>query len=124
MGRAVVDLCSGIWAVSTLVCQLRDHLDGPSRTVFGRAVPFASYRGSALIQNLQAEEADSEWIQTQIALATWCCSSECNQVGTKLAAMQFFHGIDEGVELPTSSLLTKRALRGMAKSHVAAGYPA
>ena len=41
LGQAGADLCSGILAASTSTCQLRDHLDGLTRAVFGRGVPFA-----------------------------------------------------------------------------------
>ena len=40
LGKAGADLCSGILAASTSTCQLQDHLDGLTRAVFGRGVPF------------------------------------------------------------------------------------
>ena len=40
LGQAVTDLCSGILAASTSTCQLRNHLNGLTRAVFGRGVPF------------------------------------------------------------------------------------
>ena len=75
---------------------------------------------------LQVEESEAERIQTLTAFTAWCCSSERNQVGTisgKLTAVQFFHRRDAGLELPINSSLIKRALRGMANSHVVAGTP-
>lgn len=75
---------------------------------------------------MQIEESESERIHALIAFAAWCCSSERNQVGTisgKLTAVQFFHRRDAGIELPISSSLIKRALRGMANSHIVAGTP-
>lgn len=42
--RAGADLCSGILATTTSTCQLRDNLDGLTRAIFGRGVPFARYR--------------------------------------------------------------------------------
>lgn len=41
LGQAGADLCSGILAASTSTCQLRDHLDGLTRAVFGHGVLFA-----------------------------------------------------------------------------------
>ena len=52
--------------------------------------------------------------------------SEGNQTGTiagKLSAVLHFHRVNLQVELPTSSPLIKRALKGVARSHVAAGTP-
>ena len=40
LGQAVTDLCSGILAASTSTCQLRNHLNGLTRAVFGRGVTF------------------------------------------------------------------------------------
>ena len=40
LGRAGADLCWDIFAASTSTCQLRDHLDGLTRAVFGRGVTF------------------------------------------------------------------------------------
>lgn len=39
--RAGVDLCFEILAESTVACQLRPHLDGHTRAVFGRGIYFA-----------------------------------------------------------------------------------
>ena len=85
---------------------------------------FRSLRGAP--RYLQVEESESERMQALIAFAAGCWSSERNQVGTiwgKLTAVQFFHRRDAGLELPISSFLTKRALRGMANFHVVAGTP-
>ena len=60
-----------------------------------------------------------------IAFAAWRCSSERTEVGTisgKLTAVRFFHRRDAGLEHPISSSLIKRALRGMANSHVCLLY--
>ena len=54
------------------------------------------------------------------------CASEGNQAGTmanKLSAVLHFHRINFQIELPTSSPLIKRALKGVTRSHVAAGTP-
>ena len=40
LGQVGADLCSGILAASTSTCQLRNHLNGLTRAVFGRGVPF------------------------------------------------------------------------------------
>ena len=54
------------------------------------------------------------------------CASEGNQAGTianKPSAVLHFHRINLQLELPTSSPLIKRALKGVTRSHVAAGTP-
>ena len=53
-------------------------------------------------------------------------ASAGNQAGTiasKLSVMLHFHRINLQMELPTSSPLIKRALKGVTRSHVAAGTP-
>ena len=54
----------------------------------------------------------------------WCGVSEGNQAGTiasKLAAMVPFYRVDSQMELPTSSPLIERGLKGVKRSHVATG---
>lgn len=58
-----------------------------------------------------------------IEFAAWCFEAG-NMSGTiagKLAAVQYFHRIEAGVEIQTSSPLIKSALRGIARSHAEAG---
>ena len=61
-----------------------------------------------------------------IKYGSWCCESEGNLAGTKsgkLAAFQYFHRLEAGVELPTTAPMLKSALKGVARGHVAAGTP-
>ena len=123
MGHAGADLLFGHLG--------REYIDLSVTTSFRRAYEsgFRSFTFRSLTgapRYLQVEESESERIQALIAFAAWCCSSERNQVGTisgKLTAVQFFHRRGAGLELPTSSSLIKRALRGMANSHVMACTP-
>ena len=72
-----------------------------------------------------AAVSDTDKIQELLEFVAWC-ASEGNQASTiarKLSAVLHFHRIDLQMELPTSSPLIKRALKGVARSHVAAGTP-
>ena len=56
----------------------------------------------------------------------WCSASQGNQAGTissKLAAVQLFHVLAVGFEVPTQSPLAKRALQGISRAHAATGTP-
>ena len=58
--------------------------------------------------------------------ASWSCEAEGNLAGTisgKLTAVQYFHRLEAGVELPTTAPVLKSALIGIARGHVAAGTP-
>ena len=70
-----------------------------------------------------AAASDADKIQELLEFVAWC-ASEGNQAGTianKLSAVLHFHRINLHMELPTSSPLIKRALKGVTRSHVAAG---
>ena len=72
-----------------------------------------------------AAASDADKIQELLEFVAWC-ASEGNQAGTiasKLSAVLHFHRINLQMELPTSSPLIKRALKGVTRSHVAAGTP-
>ena len=72
-----------------------------------------------------AAVSDTDKIQELLAFVEWC-ASEGNQAGTiasKLSAVLHFHRINLQMELATSSPLIKRAVKGVARSHVAAGTP-
>ena len=59
-----------------------------------------------------------------IEYASWCCEAESNLAGTisgKLAAVQYFHRLEAGVELPTTAPALKSTLKGIARGHDAAG---
>ena len=60
-----------------------------------------------------------------IEYASWCCKAEGNlgTISGKLAAVQYFHRLEAGVELPTTAPVLKSALKGIARGHVAAGTP-
>ena len=44
-------------------------------------------------------------------------------ISGKLAAVQYFHRLKAGVELPTTAPVLKSALKGIARGHIAAGTP-
>ena len=72
-----------------------------------------------------AAASDTDRIQAVLEFAARCVS-EGNQAGTiagKLSAVTDFHRVNLKMELPTSSPLIKRALKGVAWSHVGAGTP-
>ena len=69
-------------------------------------------------------EKDKVWVL--IEYASWCCEAKANVAGTmswKLAAVQYFHRLETGVELPTTAPVLKSALKGIARGHVAARTP-
>ena len=69
-----------------------------------------------------AAVSDAGKIQELLEFVAWC-ASEGNQAGTiasELSAVLHFHRINLQMELPASSPLNKRALKGVARSHVAA----
>ena len=88
------------------------------------------FRSWAAFRGLIGEDAyfdaaasDADKIQELLEFVAWC-ASEGNQAGTianKLSAVLHFHRINLHMELPTSSPLIKRALKGVTRSHVAAG---
>jgi len=73
---------------------------------------------------LGASLSSEEVVQALIEFVAWCCAVYGNQAGTisgKLAAIQYFHRVDHGRELPISSELVKRALQGVTRAHVRSG---
>ena len=76
-------------------------------------------------QYFDAAVSDTDKIQEFLEFVTWR-ASEGNQAGTianKLSTVLHFHRINLQMELPTSSPLIKRELKGVTRSHVAAGTP-
>ena len=72
-----------------------------------------------------ATDSDADRIQALLEFVAWC-AKKGNQAGTiasKLSAVLHFHRVNLQMELPTSSPLIKRALKGVTRSHVAAGTP-
>ena len=56
--------------------------------------------------------------------AAWWSASQGNQAGTistKLTAIQYFHRVDVGIELPIRSSLFRSTLQGISRSHTLAG---
>ena len=92
----------------------------------------SGFRSWAVIRGLIGEAeyfdaavSDTDKIQELLEFVAWC-ASEGNQAGTiasKLSAVLHFHRINVQIELPTSSPLIKSALKGVARSHAAAGTP-
>ena len=59
-----------------------------------------------------------------IDFAAWCCAFQDNQaesISSKLAAIQYIHRVDVGIELSIRSPLIKRVLQGISRSHTLAG---
>ena len=75
---------------------------------------------------LKPSDAEEYKVWALIECALWCCKAESNLAGTisgKLTAVQYFHRLEAGVELPTTAPVLKSALKGIAKGHVASGTP-
>ena len=67
-----------------------------------------------------------EGINELVDFAGWCIASQGNQAGTissKRAAVQFFHVLAVGFEVPTQSPFVKRALGEISRAHAATGTP-
>ena len=75
---------------------------------------------------LRPSDPEEHKVWVLIEYVSWCCEAEGNLAGTisgKLAAVQYFHRLEAGVELPTTAPVLKSALKGIARGHVAAGTP-
>ena len=75
---------------------------------------------------LKPSDSEEHKVWVLIEYASWCCEAEGNLAGTisrKLAAVQYFHRLEAGMELPTTAPVLKSALKGIARGHVAAGTP-
>ena len=60
-----------------------------------------------------------------IDFAAWRSASQGNQAGTissQLAVIQYFHGVDVGIELPIRWTLVKSALQGISRSYTLAAH--
>lgn len=69
-------------------------------------------------------DTDEEKLWALIDFAAWCSASEGNQaasISSKITAVQYFHRIDMGLELPTKSHVLRSALKGIARSHAEVG---
>ena len=123
MRPAGVELCSGVLAVSSSASLLRLRLKRLLCRVSGLGRLSGVDRGNPIFgrNRLRGEKT-----LALLEFLAWCGVSEGNQVGTiasKLAAVLHYHRVDAQTELPTSAPLIKRALNGVARSHVAAGTP-
>ena len=75
---------------------------------------------------LTSSDSESFKAWALIEFASWCCASEGNLANTisgKFAAVQYFHRLTVGVELPVMAPVVQCALRGIARAHVTAGTP-
>ena len=71
---------------------------------------------------LRPSDPEGHKVWVLIEYVSWCCEAEGNLAGTisgKLAAVQYFHRLEAGVELPTTAPVLKSALKGIARDHVA-----
>ena len=79
----------------------------------------------AEVEYFDPAASDADKIQALLEFIAWCVS-EGNMAGTiagKLSTVLRFHRVNLQMELPTSSPFIKRALKGVARSHVVAGTP-
>ena len=72
-----------------------------------------------------AAASDTDKIRALLEFVAWCVSegNHARVIAGKLSAVLHFHRVNLQVGLPTSSALTKRALKGAARSQAAAGTP-
>ena len=66
----------------------------------------------------------SDMVWALVGFAAWCCAAERNKVGTiksKIAAVQYCHRVEVGMELPTKSPLLERVFSGISRAHAVAG---
>ena len=62
----------------------------------------------------------SDMVWALADFAAWCCAAEGNKVGTikiKIAAMQYFHRVEVGMELPIKSPLMEHVFSRMSRAH-------
>ena len=67
-------------------------------------------------------ESSKAWALTEFT--SWCCVSDdnlANDISGKFAAVQYFHLLRVGVELPLTATVVRCALKGIKWSHVAVG---
>ena len=91
---------------------------GRSWRTFGRLMGYQEY--------LESSYSESSKAWALIDFASWCCVSEgnlANIISEKFAAVQYLHRLKEGVELPITVPVVQCALKGIVRSHVAAGTP-
>ena len=92
---------------------------------------FASWtKFRRLVGRDQYLKSDADKGINEIALvnfAGWCSASQGNQAGgttsSKRTAVQIFHVLVLGLEIPTQSLFVKRALKRISRAHAATGTP-
>ena len=69
----------------------------------------------------------SDMVRALVDFAAWCCAPEGNKVGTikrKIAAAQYFHRVEVGMELPTESPLLERMFSEICRAYAVAGTKA
>ena len=75
---------------------------------------------------LESGDSDSHKAWALVVFASSCCASEGNLANTisgKFVALQYFHRLKVGVELPVTAPVVQCALREIAQAHVAVGMP-
>ena len=108
---------------SSSVSQLCLRLTELSTSSFRSWANFGELIGEA--EYFDAAISDTGKVQELLELVAWCALGG-NQAGTlasKLSAVLHFHRINLQMELPTSSLLIKCALKRVGRLHVAARTP-
>ena len=83
---------------------------GRSWRTFRRLVGYQEY--------LESSDSESRKAWALIELALWCCASEGNLANTdsgKFAAVQYFHRLQVGVELPATTSVVQCALKGISR---------
>lgn len=85
---------------------------------------FRRLRGSP--DCLISSNSNSHKAWTLIEFASWCCASERDlayTIAEDFYAVQYFHRLHVGVELPVTPPVVQCALQGIARSHVEVGTP-
>ena len=86
---------------------------------------WTKFRGlTSAVLYFSEDTPKSDMVWALVDFAAWCCASEGNKVGTiksKIAAVQYFHRVKIGMELPTKSPLLERVFSGISRAHAVAG---
>ena len=86
---------------------------------------WCTFRGlTAQDRYLRPCESEEAKVWALIDFAAWCWALQDNQAGStssKLAAIQYIHRVDVGIELSIRSPLIKHVLQGISRSHTLAG---
>ena len=91
------------------------------RQYFRSWIKFRGLTSAALYFSGDTPVSDMVW--ALLDFADWCCAVEAKNVGTiksTIAAVQYSHRVEVGMELPTKSLL-QRVFSSISRAHAVAG---